>query len=106
MTTQPEVGWNTGVVPEFDQADRMRKSLRVSEVSVQDMADYLEVSRNTVGSWINGRTAPSSSALKMWALRTGVPYEWLRDGKNPRQDGPDGGSRDDVRPEGFEPPTF
>jgi len=32
---------------EWDVADRMRKSLRVSGVGVQDMADYLGMSRNT-----------------------------------------------------------
>ena len=32
---------------EWDVADRMRKSLRASGVGVQDMADYLGMSRNT-----------------------------------------------------------
>ena len=95
------------VVPVFDLADRMRKALRVAGVGVQEMADYLGVARGTVGTWINGRITPSAQTVRLWALRTGVPYEWLRDGESPRQDGgPDGGSRGDVRPEGFEPPTF
>lgn len=102
MSIQPDHGF----VPEFDVADRMRKALRVSDVGVQEIADYLEVSRSAVGKWINGHVAPSAQTIRLWALRTGVPYEWLRDGKNPRQEGgPDGGSRD-VRPKGFEPPTF
>ena len=93
-------------VPAFDLADRMRKALRESDVSVQEMAEYLEVGRNTVSRWINGHIEPSGAVVRLWALRTGVPYSWLRDGTtNPRQDGPDGGSRA-VRPEGLEPPTF
>lgn len=62
---------------EFDLADRMRKALRVSDVSVQDMADFLGVTRGTVSTWINGHIHPSTQTLKLWAARTGVPYEWL-----------------------------
>ncbi|HUX71799.1 MAG TPA: helix-turn-helix transcriptional regulator [Cellulomonadaceae bacterium] len=79
-------------VPEFDLADRMRKALRTSGIGVQEMADYLDVARNTVSTWINGRIVPSSQTIRLWALRTGVPYSWLRDGtENPRQGDPGGG---------------
>ena len=70
-------------IPQFDQADRMRKSLRDTAIGVQEMADYLEVSRNTVSTWINGRVPPSSQTLRLWAMRCGVPLEWLRDGIDP-----------------------
>lgn len=84
MSIQPE----HGIVPEFDLADRMRKALRVSGVGVQEIADYLEVSRGAVGNWINGKARPNPAAIKLWALRTGVPYAWLRSGEMPR--GPEG----------------
>lgn len=74
---------------EWDQADRLRKSLRGSGVSVQEMAEALECSRNTVGNYINGRTAPDYPALRLWAMRTGYPIGWLRDGIEP-QTSPDG----------------
>lgn len=67
-------------VPAWDLADRLRKSLRVSGVGVQEMADFLEVSRNTVSAWVNGRTPPSSQSIRLWAARTGVPYDWLKYG--------------------------
>lgn len=67
-------------VPEWDLADRMRKALRSSGWSVQEMADYLEVAPTTVSTWINGRNRPSPSAVRLWAMRTGVPYEWLVSG--------------------------
>lgn len=89
MSTQAD----HGVVPTFDLADRMRRALRYADVGVQDMADYLEVSRNTVGNWINGHAQPSGATVRLWALRTGVSYRWLRDGESPRQDGPDGGGQ-------------
>lgn len=82
---------DTGVVPEFDTADRMRKALRVGDVGVQEMADYLGVARNTVGNWINGRNEPSVQTLRLWALRTGVPFRWLETGEAPTGTNPDGG---------------
>jgi len=65
------------VIPQWDLADRMRKALRTSDVGVQEMATYLGVARNTVSTWINGRISPSRQTLRLWALRCGVPYEWL-----------------------------
>lgn len=89
MTQQP-----IGTVPDWDVADRMRKALRACGVSVQEIAEYLDVSRNAVSTWINGRIEPSTQTLRLWALRTGVPYEWLRTGVAPDQggDGPDDGN--------------
>ena len=55
---------------EFALADRMRRALKVSGVSVQDMADYLGVARNTVSTWINGLITPSLQTLRLWAIRT------------------------------------
>lgn len=68
------------VTPEWDLADRMRKALRQADIGVQEMADYLDVSRSTVGTWINGRNRPSAATLRIWAMRCGVSFEWLRDG--------------------------
>ena len=69
-----------------DLADRLNKSLVVSKVSVQGMADFLECHRNTPGGWLNRRVKPRPSSLKLWAQKTGVPYEWLRYGKWPGED--------------------
>ena len=89
MTQAP----TTEQVPEFDLADRMRKALRHSDVGVQEMADYLEVSRGAVGTWINGRNRPSPQTVRLWALRCGVPFEWLRHGVvDSVQPGPGGGA--------------
>jgi len=71
-------------VPRWDLADRLRKALREAGISVQEMAEYLEISRNTVGSWINGHHRPRPSDLKQWALRTGVSYPWLTYGEPPK----------------------
>ena len=84
-------------VPAWDLADRLRKTLRESGVGVQEMADYLEVSRNTVSAWINGRTPPSGQSVRLWALRTGFPHAWLKDGTEPEH-GPDGGGSTEPTP--------
>jgi len=73
MSEQPA----PGAVPEWDIADRMRKSLRHAGIGVQQMADYLDVDRSTVSTWINGRITPSTQTLRLWALRCGVDYAWL-----------------------------
>ena len=77
------MGKQTERVPSWDLPDRLRKSLRVADVSVQEMADYFEVHRNSISAWINGRTPPSARSIRLWAIRTGVPYEWLRYGTQP-----------------------
>lgn len=73
-----------GFVFEFDLADRMRKSLRVSGLTVQDIAEDMGVSRNTVSSWINGRSIPSREQLVVWAAYTNAPLQWLQRGTIPK----------------------
>ena len=85
MTEQPA----SAVMPQWDTADRMRKALRESGMSVQQIADYLGVARNTVSTWINGRIEPSAQTLRLWAMVTGVNYRWLchgTDGHHPPSD--------------------
>ena len=72
-------------VPQWDLADRMRKALRHAGVGVQEMAEYLGVGRNTVSTWINGRIRPSTQTLRLWALRCGIPLEWLTSGEGFRK---------------------
>jgi len=44
------------------------------------MVDYLDVSRNTVSRWVNGTGPIKKSMLRLWALKTGVPFTWLESG--------------------------
>lgn len=69
------------VVPEWDMSDRLRKALTHAGISSNEMAEYLEVTRHTISNWINGRTRPPATAVKLWAMRCGVPYEWLVGGE-------------------------
>lgn len=65
---------------EFGMPDRLGKALDVAGIASGDMADYLGVSRNTISNYINGRTEPRKQTLRLWALRTGAPLEWLQTG--------------------------
>jgi transcriptional regulator with XRE-family HTH domain len=58
---------------------RMALALEVSGVSVNQMADELEVSRQTVSGWLHHRSRPSVASLKLWAQVTGVDEDWLRE---------------------------
>jgi transcriptional regulator with XRE-family HTH domain len=72
----------------FGLPDRLGKALSVAGVPSNDMADYLGISRTTISNYINGRTEPKKQTLRLWAVRTGVPLEWLETG---HLDGEDGG---------------
>lgn len=81
------------VVPEWTVADRLRKAREVAGLEQAELARDIDVARQTVGNYERGAVQPRRIVLKAWALRTGVPLEWLETGKaNPRQGGPDGGS--------------
>ncbi len=77
---------------EMTLADRLRKSLRYSGMSVAEMAERMEIHRNTVSGHLAGRARPSNLALRFWAKTTGVPLPWLLEGvwpENPTVPTPD-----------------
>lgn len=66
---------------------RLRQALDYAGVSVADLAEELDVHRNTVGAWINGRNRPRRRDLRLIAVRTGFALEWLETGKAPTPKG-------------------
>ena len=75
-------------IPHFQMRHRLDLALETADVSIQEMSAELGVHRNTVSNYLSGRTLPPTSAVKVWALRCGVPYEWLRTGLEPHDGGP------------------
>lgn len=67
-------------IPEFDQADRMKKALRDARMSTTAMAEFLGITRETAGRYMSGAAKVPLQTLRLWSLRTGVPMEWLTDG--------------------------
>ena len=57
------------------------------------MADYLGLTPYTVSRYINRKAEVPLQTLRLWALRTGVPFEWLETGKTPGGNDPDGGGQ-------------
>jgi transcriptional regulator with XRE-family HTH domain len=70
-------------VPVWTEADRLGKALRHAQMRHQEMADYLGVSRNTIGNYVSGRVAVDKRTRMLWAMRTGVSPEWLETGEAP-----------------------
>lgn len=66
---------------EFTLGDRLRRSMKVGKFTVQGMADFLGVTRETVSTWINDRHAPNRQTLMLWSARTGAPLQWLTTGE-------------------------
>lgn len=90
------------VTPQWDLGDRLRKSAQHAGLELHEMAAHLGVSRNSVSNWVNGKNRPSMPALRVWAMRAGVPFEWLRDGDVAAGPGEGAG----VRRPGICPPAY
>lgn len=72
---------STEAIPEWTLGWRMQRALAHAGLHVEQISDELEVSRSTVSRWINDKGPVRTVYLKQWALRCGVRYDWLKDGK-------------------------
>ena len=85
MTTQI---WNTGDIPVFTIGDRLRKARELTGLSQGDFAAEIDISPRSVSNYESEAVAPKRLVLKAWAMRTGVPFEWIVNGDiNPGNDG-------------------
>jgi transcriptional regulator with XRE-family HTH domain len=69
-----------GAIPEITLGWRLKMALDYAGVSVGEMADYLDVTRHTIGRWCNDHSPVRRSTLMLWSMRTGVSLEWLETG--------------------------
>jgi len=72
-------------IPRWSLGWRLQRSLAHAGISVEDMAAELGVTRQTIGRWTHDRGEPKTGFVKLWALRCGVPYEWLLTGADVRK---------------------
>jgi transcriptional regulator with XRE-family HTH domain len=70
---------------DFDLADRLRKSLRVSGMTAKGMASRIGLHRNTVSLYLSGRLKPDHRTLVAWAVHARVPLTWLETGESDPQ---------------------
>jgi len=50
-------------------------------LSVEEIADYLGVSRDTVYGWIAKRDMPAHKVGRLWKLKSDEVDEWVRNGR-------------------------
>lgn len=80
-----------GGVPELTLGWRMKMALG-HDMTVQEMADELGMSRGQISRYLNDKGIPKRAVLLAWALRCGVPFEWLAYGSVKQTPPDDGGS--------------
>ena len=65
-------------IPTETLGERLRRARVAAGLSVSELADELEVSRNSISRWENGHgERPRRALLLAYALRCSVPIEWL-----------------------------
>ena len=97
-------------VPSWTIFDRLRKAREHAELEQAELAEAIDVSRATISNYERGNVSPRKIVVRQWALRTGVPFEWLMYGtEDPRPVDPDGGVRlprldSNQQPSGYSTP--
>lgn len=77
-------------VPEWTLGWRLQRALTHAGLHVDDITEEFGVSRSTVSRWLNDKGPVRPIYLKQWAIRCGVPLEWLAPGGEfPRSSRPD-----------------
>jgi transcriptional regulator with XRE-family HTH domain len=64
-------------IPQWTVGDRMAKSRKAAGIPTAVMCDYLGIHRNSLNAYESGRKVPPRAVLRLWAMRTEVPLEWL-----------------------------
>jgi transcriptional regulator with XRE-family HTH domain len=70
-------------IPEWGLTDRLAKARSVAGLKQQELAEYLGLSRASLSAYENGSVVPRLGILRLWAMRCGVPLDWLRYGTVP-----------------------
>lgn len=72
-----------GTIPTWDIRDRLRKARETAGLEQSELATVMGVSRQTVSNYEKGHVQPRRSGLRLWAMATGVPVEWIETGCTP-----------------------
>jgi transcriptional regulator with XRE-family HTH domain len=84
MTDSP---LDAGVIPSWTLGDRLKKAREFAGLKQPLLASELGIARSSITNYETDRTTPSKAVIMAWALRCGVPYQWLRTGKIPTSAG-------------------
>lgn len=97
MSTQPAPH-----IPQWTLGDRLRKARSLTGLTTREFASEIGVSQKTVTTAENDHGGTRRTTIAAYAVRTGVPMEWLETGTAPDPGGPGAGQ---VHREGLEPST-
>lgn len=87
--------YDQGHIPNFELRHRLQLAREYAGYDRQQLADKMEISRNSVLNAETGRTTPRKIVLNTWALACGVPVSWIITGQPPAGGpDPDNGSLD------------
>lgn len=82
--------YESGKIPEIQVHHRLRIAREWAGLEQSELADLIGISRQSVSKAESGKTEPRRITLNAWALATGVPVSWLRNGEAPGTNGPEG----------------
>lgn len=74
--------YERGVVPTIEIRHRLRIAREFAGYERDELADAIEVSRNTIGNAESGRSKPRKIMINAWALACGVPVSWIMTGEH------------------------
>jgi transcriptional regulator with XRE-family HTH domain len=67
-------------IPEWTLGDRLRKARLYANVSTEEMAEDIGRTIHTISNYERDFTKAPLLVIRQYALRTGVPFEWLLTG--------------------------
>jgi len=73
----------TGHVPVWSLRDRLRKARETADLTQEELAAQVGVSRVSVIAYETGRVTPKRPVLLSWAVTCRVNYEWLAGSPHP-----------------------
>jgi transcriptional regulator with XRE-family HTH domain len=74
---------NDGVTLDFTLGDRLRKAREYAGLEIQELAEAVDVHRQSVTRYENDRAKPKRGTVLLWSMATGVSVAWL-EGQTPQ----------------------
>lgn len=71
-----------GGVPAWTLGDRLRKAREAAHLNQSQLAEAVDTSLRSVGTYENDTTRPKRHIVAMWAWATGVDLNWLMTGQS------------------------
>lgn len=75
--------YDQGNIPNFEMRHRLQLAREYAGLGRGELAERMEISRNSILNAETGRTVPRKLVLNAWALACGVPVSWIITGNAP-----------------------